>query len=388
MRALLTMTGSDLRQRIRDRSVIIFAVLVPLALMFVLDLVVGDATDSELEPMTVAASAPADDELAAALVEVLPQIEGLDITVEQVDADRARSMAEDGSATIGLLVPEGFGAGLQSGDGMDVTIIEGDSAGLEGQILTSIVTGTVDRFGAAAVATRAGVAADVPPADLAAIGESVAAAEPSITLTEGQASTEQLDGSGTLVAGQAGLFLMFTVGFGVLSLLYEREHGTLARLKSMPMKPELIIAAKAAVSFVLGVVATSILLVAGSLLFGVSFGSPVAVGALVLAVVLASTSLMMVVARVAKTSEQANIAQSVLAMVLGIAGGAFFPIAASGLVGSLLDLNPIAAFIRGLGITAGGGGLTDIGIPLAIMLGFAVVVTVLSRLVPEKGTAL
>lgn len=388
MRALLTMTASDLRQRLRDKSVIIFAIIVPLALMFVLDLVVGDAEDIELEAMTVAASAPAGDDLAAALVDVLPQLEGLDITVEQVDEDRARTMAGDGSATIALIVPEGFGAGLRSGEGPTVTIIEGDSSGLEGQILTSIVEGTVDRFAAAGVATMAGAAAGISPADLPAIGESVAAAEPSITLTQGQASDEQLSSSGSLVAGQAGLFLMFTVGFGVLAMVYEREHGTLARLKSMPMRPGLVLGAKAAVSFILGVVATTVLLVAGGLLFGVGFGSPLAVGVLILAVVLASTSLMLVVVRIAKTAEQANIAQSVLAMVLGIAGGAFFPIAAGGLFGTLLDLNPIAAFIRGLGITSGGGGLTDIGIPVALMVGFAVVVTALSRLMPERGTAL
>src|SRR5665647_951325 len=38
LRQLWTMTASDLRQRIRDRSVIIFALVVPLALMFVFNL--------------------------------------------------------------------------------------------------------------------------------------------------------------------------------------------------------------------------------------------------------------------------------------------------------------------------------------------------------------
>ena len=45
------------------------------------------------------------------------------------------------------------------------------------------------------------------------------------------------------------------------------------------------------------------------------------------------------VARLVRTAEQANVAQSILAMVLGIAGGAFFP-------GALVDPRayaPIAA---------------------------------------------
>jgi ABC-2 type transport system permease protein len=50
-----------------------------------------------------------------------------------------------------------------------------------------------------------------------------------------------------------------------------------------------------------------------------------------------------------------------------------------------MDLNPIAAFIRGLGITAGGGGVTDVAVPLAVMLGFATVATLVSRVLPDRG---
>lgn len=148
-----------------------------------------------------------------------------------------------------------------------------------------------------------------------------------------------------------------------------------------------IIAAKGLTSFVLGVVATAVLLAAGAAFFGVGFGSPAAVAVLIVCVVAAATSPMFVIARVARTAEQANILQSILAMVLGVAGGAFFPIPATGLAGQLLDLNPVAAFIRGLGITTGGGGLADIGVPVAIMLGFAVVCWTLSRVVPNRGAA-
>jgi hypothetical protein len=57
VRRLWVMTLSDLRQRIRDRSVLIFALVVPLALMFVFNLIFGGVTDLELEPVSVAVSA-------------------------------------------------------------------------------------------------------------------------------------------------------------------------------------------------------------------------------------------------------------------------------------------------------------------------------------------
>lgn len=94
---------------------------------------------------------------------------------------------------------------------------------------------------------------------------------------------------------------------------------------------------------------------------------------------------MFLIVRVARTSEQAGIATSIVALVLGIGGGAFFPVSAAGPLSRLLDLNPVAALLRGLGITSGGGGLGDVGVPVAIMLGFVAVMLVVSRLVPDRG---
>lgn len=388
MRQLWVMTLSDLRQRIRDRSVLIFALVVPLALMFVFNLTFAGAADLELEPVTIAVSAPAEDPLAGAVVEALTQVDGIAVTVVAVGPDEARDQARSGDAELGIVIGDGFAGAVMSGQDAVVDVTEGDGAGIEGDVLLSVVRGVLDQLHAGALAARAGEAAGVPASSLGPLAMQVATAAPGITLVEGMPSNEQLTMKGALVAGQAGLFLLFTVGFGVLGLVAEREQGTLARLRSMPMRPGLIVAAKGMVSYVLGVVATGVLLIAGSLLFDVSFGSPLAVAAIVLCAVAAGTSLMFIIARMARTAEQASIAQSILALILGIAGGAFFPMTAAGLAGSLLDLNPIAAFTRALGITAGGGGLADLAAPLAVMVGFAAIALAASRLVPDRGREL
>jgi ABC-2 type transport system permease protein len=388
MRQLWTMTASDLRQRVRDKSVIIFGLVVPLALMFVFNLTIGGVSDVELKPLTIGASIPADDVLAGTLVTALAQVESFPITVDQVSADEAGARVRSGKAQLAVVVPEGFGEAVKQGRPAVIDVTEGNGSGIETDIALSVMRGVLDHLSASAVVVNAGVRTGVAQDRLGALAEQAATATPTVTLTEGRASTEQLSTSGALVAGQAGLFLLFTVGFGVLGLVAEREQGTMARLRSMPMRPGLIVAAKGLVSYILGVVATSVLLTVGSMFFDVSFGSPTAVAALVLCAVAAATSLMFIIARVARTAEQASIAQSILALVLGVAGGAFFPMAATGLAGRLLDLNPIAAFTRGLGITSGGGGLVDIGTPVAIMLGFAVIGLALSRLVPDRGREL
>ena len=48
MRQILTMTAGDLLQRLRDRSVLIFGIAVPLGLMAVFNLVFGGVDELEL----------------------------------------------------------------------------------------------------------------------------------------------------------------------------------------------------------------------------------------------------------------------------------------------------------------------------------------------------
>ncbi len=385
MRPLLTMTLSDLRQRLRDRSFFIFALLVPIALMFVFNLVFGNAANSELEPTTVAISAPSDDQIAPVFTTVLGQIDTMDITIDETTEADARAKVEAGEADVAIIVPDGFSDAMIAGSGADVVAVESDTAGLEGVIVLSIVQSLVTQFNDGAVATTAGFALGIPPNELAQVAQDAATAGPAMTLTPGTLSAEQLSPAASTIAGQAGLFLLFTVGFGVLGLIIEKEQGTYSRLRSMPMTPGLIVTAKALVSFILGAVATAVLLTVGALFFDVSFGSVVVVGVLIAAVVTASTSLMFIVAKVASTAEQAGVAQSILAISLGMAGGAFFPITGTGILGTILDLNPIAAFTRGLGISSNGGSLADIGGPLIIMTGFAVVTVIVTAFVPDRS---
>ena len=385
MRPLLVMTACDLRQRLRDRSLLIFGVVVPLALMTVLNFVVGGAWEPEIEDVTVAVSAPQDDPMVATVLAVIGSSRAVDVTVDPVSAQEAAARPGAGDANLGLVFSEGFAAGIMAGAPVTVELIEGEGAGLGSTIVVSVVEEILARFGAGAQAVAAGAATGLTHDQFEAVATEVGDAPPVLTVVDGTASSEQLDAGGALVAGQAGLFLFFTIGFGVIALLQEREQGTLERLRSMPMRPWLIVAAKALGSFLLGVVATTVLLTAGGAMFDTDFGDPVAVAVLIVAACAAVTALMFVVARLARTTEQANLIQVMLAMILGIAGGAFFPMSAEGALGTLMELNPVAALVRGLGITAGGGGPGDIGVPVLTLLAFGAVVAVIARLVPNRG---
>lgn len=389
MRALWTMVGNDLRQRLRDKSVFIFSLLVPLALMGVLSLAFGRlGTESvTLQPVTVIAAVSEDDQLGNVLIDTLESIDVMEVTVRRVaPADVSQETSGSGAA-LGIVVPSGFSSSLASGEATSLHLVEGNPSPLETSVLIAVVRGIVDQFTAASVTAAAAQLGGLSAAEAADIARSATSGPPMLAVTEGVAPSGQLSLRASLVAGQTGLFLLFTVGFGVLGLLAEKEQGTLARITSSAVPRWTIVGAKALVGFLLGVAASIVLLTSGTLLFGVNFGAPAVVGLLVLGVAAAATSLTFIIARVVRTAEQANIAQSIVAMVLGIAGGAFFPIQASGFMAVIMDLNPIGAFIRGLGITAGGGGIADVAVPLAIMVGFAVVCTLVSRFLPDRGNA-
>lgn len=388
-RQFTALLQADIRQSIRDKSFFIFGIAVPLALMTVLNLVVGASMNPDLDEIDVAVSSSSDDPAGAAIVGALGSIEtddGFSIALTELDEQSVRAAVEDGEAGLGVIVPTDLMTGVAQGTPGEITILQPEGS-LETVIAGSVVEGIAEQLNAGAQATGAAVELGAEPATIGTLVDQVASAEPSVTLEAIEPPSEQLDPSAQLVAGQAGLFLIFTVGFGVLSLLTEREQGTLSRLHSMPMRPGLVVASKATASFILGIVATSFLLTAGSLMFDVSFGSIPLVALLVLGATAAATGLMFIVIRVVRNAEQASVAQSILAMVLGMAGGAFFPIAATGVLATIIDLNPIAAFIRGLGIVSGGGGLGDLGVPLLTLAGFAALCFAISRVIPDRGVA-
>jgi ABC-2 type transport system permease protein len=169
-------------------------------------------------------------------------------------------------------------------------------------------------------------------------------------------------------------FLFFTVQYGVTSILDERRLGTLSRLLAAPTSPRHVLAGKLLSSFILGVVSMTVLVVATSFLLGAVWGNPVGVMLLIVCGVTAATGVTALVAALAKTPELAGSMQSVIAVVLGLLGGAFFPIAQlGGFMRVLSLLTPHAWFLRGLGDLSGGGSVIDILPAVGAMLAFAAV---------------
>jgi ABC-2 type transport system permease protein len=194
-----------------------------------------------------------------------------------------------------------------------------------------------------------------PPPEAAGWGEEAAGRGLSYVLNDSSAETRQLDGPTYFAAGMAVFFLFFTVSFGVVGLLEEEREGTLARLLAAPIGRTSVVAGKALLSFVLGVISMTVLIVATQLLMGANWGAPLGVVLLVVAGVCAAVGIMGVTAAVARTPDGAGNLGGIIAVTLGLLGGVFFPVGqGDDFLSRLSYLTPHAWFMRGLGDLAGG----------------------------------
>ena len=127
--------------------------------------------------------------------------------------------------------------------------------------------------------------------------------------------------------GMMVMFAMFTMLGGAITLIQERQEGTLRRLLVMPISKVAVLVGKLLGVFLTGILQIVILIVVGALAFSVPWGqSPLALVLLILAFAFAITSLGMLMAALARTLAQANSLNTVIVLAMASLGGAWWPL--------------------------------------------------------------
>lgn len=356
MDAVFVLAAKDLRQRLRDRSFFILGILAPLALSYVLSLVLGGALETGFDP----SYAVVDEDGSATsrqIVETLAQV-GFD-TVEVSSADEGLAMISDGEVAAGFVLPAGFGAAVEGNQAAEIMVLGNRAAEISTLVAEAIAQGIAGEIGA--VQLSVGSVLSLGGGDPQTLAASASEQPPSLVLNEEVAGTRQLDAKTYFAVSIATFFLFFTVQFSVLSLLEEQRDGTMARLLAAPIKPMSLLIGKSLSSVVMGLFSMAVLVVATTLLLGASWGNPLGVVVLSLAGVLAAMGVGLIVGSFASTAEQAQQYASIVAVVLGFLGGVFFPITQSeGVLASLSRLTPHFWLVRGFGDNAGVGTFGDV----------------------------
>lgn len=393
MRAALLIAGKDLRLRVRDRSAFILGILAPLVLAYIFYLVFGPAATGQGLSLEYGVVDEDASEISSAFVSVLEAAEADEVlTLETFpDRDAADGGLEDGAVDAVFVIPSGLEQAILENRSATIEVI-GD---VDSPTSTQIAASFAEQFSSGiaasqlAVAATANVAGVQPTPDfVSSLSQDPATAGMTFTIVDESAATKQLDASTFFAAGMAVFFLFFTVQFGVTGLLEEERDGTLARLMSTPIPRVSVVAGKAILAFVLGVVSMTVLVVATTLLMEANWGAPLGVALLVIAGVLSAVGIMGLVASVARTPEGAGNLGSIIAVILGMLGGTFFPIASSGgVLAALTYLTPHAWFMEGLAQLGSGAPWTDALPAAGAILSFAVVTGTMSYVLLRRKLA-
>jgi len=366
MRTALLITAKDLRQRLRDRSIIMFAVLAPLGLAVIFSMLLRGATSFHADYVVADLDGGS---LATTFTEqVLGGLKDAGVaTIEtratEADARQAVEVANAAGwkADAAFVIPLGFSEAIAAGQPTSIVILGAKDAGLATEVARSVAARFADGVASVQLAVlTVGDLRGTPPtgADMAAIV--TAAQQPAIALVDTGADLRQLSWATFFSSAMAVLFLFFAVQSGMLSLFEERRQGTLARMLAGPVRPGTILAGKAFGSFVTGVASLVVLIVATTLMLGADWGPPPGVALIVVSAVISAIGITTLVTSFMKTADGAGAANSAVAMTLGILGGTFSPTAQAPEAMQALSLvTPHAWFLRGLAEMQGGGTIAD-----------------------------
>ena len=358
MRHAWTIAAKDLRRRLRDRTAILVAFVLPFGLAWIFSLTLGDIETRGLDVTYGVVNADPEGELPHALTNVL---EGLDFaTVRQVgSASEAEQLAKDGDIDAAVVIPEGFSANVRSGAGASIDVIGAPDSSIGALVLVSIVRSFATDLDATALSVTL-ADGDADPALL----ERARAMPPAVTLGDVTAGDQSTSQATFFAIGMAVFFLFFAVEFGIRGLLEEREAGTLSRLLVAPVRPASVIGGKALASLIVGLVSTVLLVVATTWLLDATWGDPLGVALLIIGGVLAAVGVTAMVATLAKTTAQAAGWVSIVAVVGALLGGTFFPLSQAGWLASVRFLSPQGWLMEGFQEVAARGRIVDVIGPL------------------------
>ncbi len=368
-RTALIILGKDLRQRLRDRSALLVAIVVPLVLASIFGLIFHNAIGGRL---TFKLGLVDQDRGPAAIAfrnQVLAPLQrnGLITVVAEADLAAGRTAADSRKVSATFVLPAGFSDAVGHGGPTKLTVIGSVDSPIGSEVADSIAQSYADRLDTIRITARAAGPTPVNQTRIAAMRAPVSIADIS-------ARSRQLDAGTFYAAGMTVFFVFFTVQFGISSILEERRDGTLARMLVAPVHRSSVLAGKLLTSLVLGTASMLVLALATHFLLGAHWGNPLGVVILIVSAVLAATAVMALVATLARTPDQAQSWQSMVALILGMLGGAFFPVAQAGGVLAALSLaTPQAWFLQGVENMTGNAGASAVLGPAVAILVFALI---------------
>jgi ABC-2 type transport system permease protein len=398
IRDTLAFASKDLLIVLRDKGVLAVYFLMPLLFASLLGLafgnVGGEEKTIEIDILLVNQDRGSYGQM---LADGLNETEVV-LLEELNDPAAADQRVADGDAAAAILIPADLSAKIDAGQPVELLMIQDPTqpeaadiaAGITNRAMAEIGLLGELRYGIHSVLAQAPDYDQAPPELVEAIEAQTLGVlwtqiqqmrqDPVIAVTEepvaGADEAQPWDPITYYIPSFTVAFAFFLVGQMAMTLLQEKEEGTLRRILSSPMSRGSIIAGKMLAFGVVVFLQVTVLFTVGYALFKMPLGqSPLALLLLTLALALASTSLGMLVGALCRNSKQADRLGMILGFVLLVLGGGIFPLFRSeGLMGTLSRLTPNAWAIEGyMGLVSDNWTLLQTVPNILAVLAFAVV---------------
>jgi linearmycin/streptolysin S transport system permease protein len=369
---------TDLRRMFRVRANFFFAFVFPMLLILVLGATFGGSATPRLGVVS-RGTGP----LEAQLVNQLERTPHLKV-VQMGDREGMISQVARGRLDAGLVVPAGYDTSIHAGNQVNLDYV--GRLDQSSQQLAQTVQGAVAREAVVLGAARFAVAEHAAPDFTAGLAAATAASPtvPVVTVAQTVAGKAKLSAN----LGQFDqsaytellLFLFLTALSGSLALIEARRLGLSRRMLSTPTSATEVIAGETLGRLLIGATQAVVIIGGSAVLFGVKWGQPIGVAAVVALFALVAAGAGIFLGTLLRNEQQAIGISIFLGMGFGALGGCMVPLEVfSDTMKHVAHLTPHAwandAFAK---LVGHGASVTGLGTQLGVLAAFAAALLVLS----------
>jgi ABC-2 type transport system permease protein len=319
-RAVLTITGNELLRLKRHPEVILFGLILPVIIISLIGLTFGSAGSVDLGVLDRDGTAR-----SAALVARFEGRDGIDLQVYD-DEDEMRQDVRTTAIQAGVIIPEGYEDAVLGGAAALAVVAEPTSEGVASALAT--IDGAAGEEGVreAAIAVVAEGSAD--RAEAARLVDAQAEVLAPVEVRTGATLGAEVETGSFSHTAPANLVLfVFILTFAISTILaYDRQSGVIARMMTTPTSSGTILAGIGASKLAFALLQSAVLLVVGTVAFGVEWGDPLAAAAIVVTFAIVSTAVGLLVGSTVSDQEQAQAIGIPLSVGMGMLGGCMWPL--------------------------------------------------------------
>jgi ABC-2 type transport system permease protein len=376
------------KQIVGDRTTLFFLLVLPVVVIVVIGATFGSAASFEIGVVRPAAGDAASTELASSIEQHLVDSDGTRVRVYD-DRDELEGAVRRQALSLGVVFADDLDTAITTG-GTGVEIVA-DPTSQSAQAALDLV--------------RSAVAAELAPRDAArfaaglagvSIDEAATAATiiqpglPRVTVTvedigdarRGDLSTFSLTAPQNLV-----LFVFINAMAGGAALVRMRRMGVLRRVVAGPIGAGDVVIGVTAAWFLVSLLQSLLIVTVGALVFGVSWGDPIAAGALIIVFSAVGAGAGLLVGSMGGNEDRVSAISPPAGIVLGALGGCMVPLEVfpDGMLTVAKAVPHYWAMTAWQRLVFDGDGIGAIAIPLVVLSGFATVFVALATRALHRG---